>query len=1055
MFAFMINKNKYKSFLTRKQENKSLEINRDDIKLLKSQLLYAESRLKESENRYLSLFESSPDPIIIYSNGKIVELNKAALDFAEIDNPSDLLGRSVMDFVHPDYKDLAANRLKIVLESNKATGMVEEKFISDMGNVKDVEIVSLPFTYNGEKAVQVVFRDITERKETESALKNSEQRFRTLVESTSDFIWEVDKNGTYTYVSPQIQSILGYSPSEIIGKTPFDLMTTSEAKRLKKVFTEHLKSRSTLRNLQNTNLHKNGKKIVLETHGAPIISDDGKLLGYRGIDRDISERKETEKALMQSEDNFKRLVDNSLSGIYITQNHVMKYCNHKMAEIFGYNNPEDLNGVHIKTMVAPESWELVDKEVNFRISGKKETSRYEFLGQKKDGSYFHVEILGSRIMLNGSPAMQGTLLDISERKEAEEELRKSEERYHQLFDFLPYGGEVLDTKGYIIDCSPSSTHILGYSRDELIGKHVTELFHEDSIPIYKEKFPQIKSGELISSELKVIRKDGKILDILRAGQPIFDKKKEKVTGILALNIDITEWKQAIRETKRLATVVEQASEVIVITDIEGTINYVNPAFEKSTGYRSEEVIGQNPRVLKSGVQDNLFYKNLWDTIRRGEMWQGVFTNKRKNGEVYYEEAAIFPIRDENDKIANFAAIKRDITLERELEQQLKQMQKMEALGTLSGGVAHDFNNLLTIINGHAEIALLHTSKDARVYTDLAAIMNAGKRAENLISQLLAFSRKQLHEPKVIDINLLITDLKKMLLRLIPEDISIKDILNRDLPYIKADHSQIEQILINLVVNARDAIKEKNDPGPDKHITIQTSFIELNNLFVESHPGSQPGSHLLMSVSDTGIGMEESVKNRIFEPFFTTKEIDKGTGLGLATVYGIVKQNGGFIEVDSEKGMGTTCNIYWPTTKDKPSPELAQMLKHKALSGSETVLLVEDDEGVRDFTATTLENFGYNIIQAVNGQKAIDILEKDRPNIELLITDIIMPEMNGQELAKRLENTIPLNRVLFVSGYTFDHLRRDGALEEGINFLQKPYSIHDILSKVRNILDSKN
>jgi len=379
---------------------------------------------------------------------------------------------------------------------------------------------------------------------------------------------------------------------------------------------------------------------------------------------------------------------------------------------------------------------------------------------------------------------------------------------------------------------------------------------------------------------------------------------------------------------------------------------------------------------------------------------------------------------------------------------------MEALGTLSGGVAHDFNNLLTIINGHAEIALLHTSEEARAYTDLNAIMNAGKRAENLISQLLAFSRRQLHEPKVIDINLLITDLKKMLRRLIPEDISIKDLLTRELPYIKADHSQIEQILINLVVNARDAINERVDPQQEKHITIQTSYAELDTSFAESNPGSQSGPHILISVHDTGIGMDESVKNRIFEPFFTTKEINKGTGLGLATVYGIVKQNGGFIEVESEKGEGTICKIYWPTTNDKPSPELTQILKHRALSGSETVLLVEDDEGVRDFTATTLENFGYNIVQAVNGQKAIDILQKDKPNVELLITDIIMPEMNGQELAKRLEKTIPLNRVLFVSGYTFDHLRRDGALEEGINFLQKPYSIHDILSKIRNILDSK-
>jgi CheY-like chemotaxis protein len=294
----------------------------------------------------------------------------------------------------------------------------------------------------------------------------------------------------------------------------------------------------------------------------------------------------------------------------------------------------------------------------------------------------------------------------------------------------------------------------------------------------------------------------------------------------------------------------------------------------------------------------------------------------------------------------------------------------------------------------------------------------------------------------------------MLRRLIPEDISIKDRLSRDLPYIKADHSQIEQILINLVVNARDAIKEKNNPHSEKHITIKTSLVKLDQSFVEAHPGSQLGPHILMSVGDTGIGMDKSILDRIFEPFFTTKEINKGTGLGLATVYGIVKQNDGFIEIDSEQGIGTNCNIYWPTTSEKPSPELAQILKHKALSGSETILLVEDDDGVRDFTASTLDNFGYDIIQAENGQKAIGILQTSQPAVDLLITDIIMPEMNGQELAKRLKKIIPLKRVLFVSGYTFDYLKQDGALEEGINFLQKPYSIHDILSKIREILDSQ-
>jgi CheY-like chemotaxis protein len=257
----------------------------------------------------------------------------------------------------------------------------------------------------------------------------------------------------------------------------------------------------------------------------------------------------------------------------------------------------------------------------------------------------------------------------------------------------------------------------------------------------------------------------------------------------------------------------------------------------------------------------------------------------------------------------------------------------------------------------------------------------------------------------------------------------------------------------LAVNARDAIKEKNESDGQKQITIKTEFIDLDEIFVDNHPGSQTGPHVIISVSDSGIGIDENIKNRIFEPFFTTKEVDKGTGLGLATVYGIVKQNGGFIQVDSATNKGTTCKIYWPATEDLPDEEPTLMMSKEALFGKETILLVEDDEGVRDFTAETLKNFGYNIIEALNGRNAIELIEKEKSQIDLLITDIIMPEMNGQELAEHLKTTIPQQRVLFVSGYTFDQLGQDSTLKSGINFLQKPYSIYELLNKIRNILST--
>ncbi len=465
-------------------------------------------------------------------------------------------------------------------------------------------------------------------------------------------------------------------------------------------------------------------------------------------------------------------------------------------------------------------------------------------------------------------------------------------------------------------------------------------------------------------------------------------------------------------------------------------------------------MGKKPNILKSGKHDEAFFKDLWDTITVGKKWKNIIINKRKNDEIYYERAAIFPIKDGNGKNINYAAILRDITIEKKLEAQLQQVQKMEAIGTLSGGIAHDFNNLLTVINGHAEIALLHTNKEMRAHSDLLSILKAGKRAEKLTNQLLAFSRKQIHELKIIEMNTVIQDLDKMLRRLIPADIQIEYKLSNELPYIEADPGQIEQILINLVINARDAINENISRKAEKQILIQTDLQDLDDLFIGKNSGSQTGPHICMRVRDTGKGMDEEVKSRIFEPFFTTKAVGKGTGLGLATVYGIVKQNNGYIQVESSPEKGTEFSVYWPVTNRIPAPELVHKFKKDNLSGTEQILLVEDDDGVRSFSADALKNFGYIIIEAQSGQNALKLVEDGNLAIDLLITDIIMPGMNGAELVEKIQKKIPQCKVLFVSGYTYDHLMENGALKSRINFLQKPYSIQNLLEMIRKIIDTE-
>ncbi len=509
--------------------------------------------------------------------------------------------------------------------------------------------------------------------------------------------------------------------------------------------------------------------------------------------------------------------------------------------------------------------------------------------------------------------------------------------------------------------------------------------------------------------------------------------------------------KAEKNLSRLALVVQQATESIMITDLEGNIDYVNPAFESHTGYSLMDILGQNPRILKSGKQDDKFYKDLWDQISSGKTWVGTFINKRKNGVLFYEDAVIFPIKDKKGKIINYAAVKRDITSEKELQGLLQQAQKLEAIGQLTGGIAHDFNNILSVINGYSELALMITDPSNPLYKYNSEISKAGRKAVDLVRRLLAFSRKQIIEVKTLSINDLVIGLEKMLRRLMGEDITINLVLSDECNNIKADPGQIEQILINLIVNARDAINDKTYQIFEKKIIVETSNVCLNDRFVSLHPGSKVGPHLLLAVTDTGVGMDEKTKLKIFEPFFTTKEEESGTGLGLSTVYGIVKQNNGAICVSSEPGRGSTFSIYWPTTDSPKDFTIDTQEDVLPVGGKETILLVEDEESVRKFTKEALESLGYTVNSASNGYEAIDCINKNNLKIDLLISDVIMPKMGGVELASHLEKMNPDLKVLFVSGYVGNIIVKDGVLKKNVNFLPKPFSVQTLAKKVNKVL----
>ena len=501
------------------------------------------------------------------------------------------------------------------------------------------------------------------------------------------------------------------------------------------------------------------------------------------------------------------------------------------------------------------------------------------------------------------------------------------------------------------------------------------------------------------------------------------------------------------ELQKVTLAIEQAGETILITDPAGKIQYVNPAFETVSGYTPEEAVGKTSAILKSDQQNEALYQNLWETITSGRVWKGRLVNRRKDGRLYTEAATISPVFDAAGKIINYVGVKRDITAQLELTAQYQQAQKMESVGRLAGGVAHDYNNMLSVIMGYTEMALDKVDTSNPLHEDLREVLNAARRSTDITRQLLAFARKQTIEPVVLDLNTTVDGMLKMLRRLIGEDISLAWLPAFEVWPVKFDPSQLDQVLANLCVNARDAIH-----GVGK-VTIETANVSFDEAYCTMHSDFTPGAFVMLAVSDSGCGMDKKILDQIFEPFFTTKGIGKGTGLGLATVYGIVKQNHGFINVYSEPDNGTTFKIYIP--RDTAGIEVAEDVKSAELllGRGETVLLVEDESALLVMAKRLLEGLGYTVLSAAGPGDALRLAEEHTGEIHLLLTDVIMPEMNGRDLAHRLATLYPKMKHLFTSGYTADVIAHQGILDEGVNFIQKPLSKKDLAAKVRKVLDT--
>jgi len=523
-----------------------------------------------------------------------------------------------------------------------------------------------------------------------------------------------------------------------------------------------------------------------------------------------------------------------------------------------------------------------------------------------------------------------------------------------------------------------------------------------------------------------------------------------IRSTVALHAMQQSQQSAEESLRKLSRAVEQSADTIVITNREGIIEYVNPAFEFLTGYTRAEVRGKNPRILKSGEQAADVYQQLWRTVLAGNVYRGILVNRKKNGDRYYVEESISPVRDADGNITHFIANGRDLTERHHLEEELRQAQKMDAIGQLAGGVAHDFNNLLTIITSYSELALDDVDADGPVHAKLQEILLAARRAAELTRQLLAFSRKQPQALRLLDLNEILASIAKTLPRLIGEDIQFSFTPGHNLGKVRVDPVQIEQVLMNLAANARDAMPQGGT------LRVETSDIFLDDRYVHSKGAVvQPGRYALITITDDGPGIPPEHLPHIFEPFFTTKPLGAGTGLGLATVYGIVKQNKGFIWAYSEPSMGAVFKIYLPCVAEKHTQPAATTTTkpEKQLKGSETILLVEDEPAVRYATAEFLRLQGYTVLEAKDGLDALSVSGEYRGRIDLVITDVVMPNMSGGELATKLRNLRPQTKLMFVSGYPGKTVLNHKVLDLETNFLQKPFTLKQLSGKIRAALES--
>jgi two-component system cell cycle sensor histidine kinase/response regulator CckA len=998
-------------------------------------------RLRSSEDTYRRFIEASPDAIWIHHRGTVILANRACANLFGAATPDLLIGKRVIDFLHPDERDAVRARIEDPRRLSNLVHRSEGKYLRLNGSEIKLEAVVCTILYRGEPSALAMIRDILDRDQAEQKLRENEATLAAAQRIAHMGSWaadlgpheDIDKNPIRW--SDELFRIIGYDVGQIEASRPIFLQTVHPAdrERLQDAVAKAIRERTGY-SIEYRIVRPDGSERNIQGH-VDVLCDERtkKPLRLMGTIQDITERKRAEEKIAR----LALIIESSDDAITsVDLNGKISSWNKGAERIYGYTAGEAI-GQPITILGHPGNPEEISNFIERLRRGETieslETVRYRKGDLPIDVSLTVWPVKDPTGRLIGTAAVAR---DITARKHEEERSRS----LAQLVDSATELIATADREGRITFMNQAFLRAIGWSEAEIIGKYFAEVVYSPGNPPHL--LEQIRTRVLQQGEWKGEclhrRKDGTDFPVYFSVGPLRDSTG-RVIGNVGIVRDLTESKRA---EERFYKAFHLNPEPITLATVsDGRYLDVNESFLRITGYRREEVIGRTSLELK-------FWEQAEDRARLIEILQGqgsvrdleiTFLTKSGERRVALDSADVIELNGQECVIA----ILKDITERKSLENQLRQLQKMEAIGQLSGGIAHDFNNLLGVILGYSDILEERLDKNSKLHKTAQEITKAGRRAASLTRQLLAFSRQQVLEPKVLNLNTVVADTQKMLRRLIGEHIAMSSRLAPDLGQIKADQGQIEQVLMNLAVNARDAM-----PGGGK-LTIETRNIELDEDYALQHPPTMPGKYVEMVVTDTGIGMDAQTQSHIFEPFFTTKELGKGTGLGLATVYGVVKQSGGYVWVYSEPGLGSTFKVYLPRVAEAVPQSGTRHIASSPEHGTETILLVEDEAALRTLTRTMLAQNGYTVLEASGGKDAIEIAQLHAGPIDLLLTDIVMPGMNGHEVASALSRVRPGVKVLYMSGYSGFGSR--GLAETEDIILSKPFTRDALLRKLREVL----